>query len=138
MDLSLAQLRLARATVPLAALACQDMARLGFAPRTFDAICAYYSIIHIPRELHAGVLSAFREVLVEGGLALVCLGADDNPAQHGEFMGAPMFWSHYDAPTNLDLLRTCGFEVLWHEVVADQTSPGSEHLFALGRKAPSS
>jgi hypothetical protein len=48
-----------------------------------------------------------------------------------------MYWSHYDAPTYLSLLRRAGFAVLWSEIISD--SLGGEaatggHLFVLARK----
>ena len=54
-----------------------------------------------------------------------------------DFYGARMYWSHYDAPTNLELLRQAGFETVWSEVIGD--SLGGEaatggHLFVLARK----
>lgn len=137
-DFSRQQLTLAAGHVPAAALACMDLSRLGFAAGTFDAVVSYYAIIHIPRDEHAGILAAFHRLLRPGGLAFLCLGAMDIADDLADdFYGVPMYWSHYDAPTNLALLRQAGLEVVWSEIIGD--SLGGEaatggHLFVLVRK----
>ena len=137
-DFAERQLALAARHAPAAALACMDLTRLGFAARTFDAVVSYYAIIHIPRDEHAGILTAFRRLLRPGGLAFLCLGAMDSADDLADdFYGVPMYWSHFDAPANLELLRKAGFEVLWWEIISD--SLGGEaatggHLFVLARK----
>ena len=137
-DFSPRQLKLAAQNAPAALLACQDLTRLGLAPATFDAVCSYYAIIHIPRAAHAGILADFHRLLRPGGLAFLCLGAADLDDDYDDdFYGARMYWSHYDAKTNLELLRRAGFDVLWWEVISD--SLGGEaatggHLFVLAQK----
>ena len=138
LDFSVAQLALARVNVPEAALACQDLTALGLAPAAFDAVCSYYAIIHIPREEHAAILAAFYRALKPGGYAFLCLGAADLDDDYADdYFGARMYWSHYDAPTNLALLREVGFEVVWSAFVPDSledSPPDAGHLFVLGRK----
>jgi len=134
-DFAEAQLRLARQLVPGAQFVCQDITDLGFPDATFDAICSYYAIIHIPRQAHKALLQDFYRMLKPSGLALLCLGADDLEEDIVEdYLGARMYWSHYDAETNLDLINACRFELIWSKVVADASSPGSGHLFALVQK----
>jgi len=67
-----------------------------------------------------------------GGVALLCLGAGDVAEDHDpeSWLGAPMFWSHFDAETNLEMLRASGFDIIRHELVADPMHHG-RHLFAL-------
>ena len=50
-DLSAAQLALARRNAPEARLVRADMVDLAFAPRSFDAVVAFWTLIHVPREL---------------------------------------------------------------------------------------
>jgi ubiquinone/menaquinone biosynthesis C-methylase UbiE len=47
-DISAAQLALARQHVPNATLIQADMMALAFPPASFDAIVALYSLIHLP------------------------------------------------------------------------------------------
>ncbi len=136
-DFAEGQLRKARILVPRARFVCQDIARFGFPGGAFDAICSYYAIIHIPRQEHEGILRRFHRLLKPAGLALLCLGAEDLEEDIEEdFLGARMYWSHYNAETNLRLLRACGFSVIWSRVVGDALSPGSGHLFVLAQKQP--
>jgi SAM-dependent methyltransferase len=76
-DFSEAQIELARTNVPNARFICEDMTRLDFQDDTFDAICSYYAIIHIPREEHRALFASFYRMLKAGGLALLCLGAEN-------------------------------------------------------------
>jgi len=137
-DFAEAQVGLARQLVPRARFICQDMTTLSFPDCVFDAICSYYAIIHIPRDEHQGLLLNFHRMLKPSGLALLCLGAGDLPTDiDDDYLGARMFWSHYDADTNVELLKECGFGVIWSKVVADQSSPGSSHLFVLAQRGKS-
>lgn len=139
LDFAVAQLALARQNVPGGAFVCQDMTALGLAPAAFDAVCSYYAIIHIPREEHAGILRAFHRVLKPGGYAFLCLGAADLDDDYDDdYFGVRMYWSHYDAPTNLALLRDVGFAVEWSAFVRDSlgdSPPNVGHLFVLACRA---
>jgi len=48
-DFSLAQLRMGHQLVPPAHFTCQDIVQLAFSPDTFDGVCSFYAILHIPR-----------------------------------------------------------------------------------------
>src|SRR5688572_30678546 len=73
-DFSEVQIELAKKNVPNATFVCQDMTKLDFPDNTFDGICSYYAIIHIPREEHQPLLVNFHRMLKPDGLALLCLG----------------------------------------------------------------
>jgi DME family drug/metabolite transporter len=134
-DFSTEQIRLARQLVPQAQFLCQDLTALELPDNSFDAICSYYAIIHIPRQAHRALLVNFYRMLKPSGLALLCMGADDLPEDVDEsYFGERMVWSHYDAETNLQILRECGFDVLWSRIVADCTDPNAVHLFVLVQK----
>ena len=130
-DFADSQLELARRQVPEGRWVCADLVALPFAAASFDAVCSYYAIIHVPRERHADVLRGCARVLRAGGLALLCLGAGDLPAWTEPYHGEPMYWSHYDAPTSLALVNRAGLEVVWHRWVAEGSAG---HLFVLARR----
>jgi SAM-dependent methyltransferase len=135
-DFAEEQIRLARQLVPQARFLCQDITQPTFADNSFDAICSYYAIIHIPRQEHVALLQDFHRILKPSGLVLLCLGADNLERDIAEdYLGTRMHWSHYDAETNLVMVRACGFEIIWSGVVADATSPGASHLFVLAQRA---
>jgi ubiquinone/menaquinone biosynthesis C-methylase UbiE len=134
-DFSEAQIELAKKNVPKARFICQDMTILDFPENTFDGICSYYAIIHIPREEHQPLLTNFYRILKPEGLALVCLGAEDLADDIDEnYLGTRMYWSHYDVETYLNMLKNCCFSILWSKRVPDETCEGSGHLFVLLRK----
>ena len=134
-DFSEAQIELAKKNVPKARFICQDLTILDFPENTFDGICSYYAIIHIPREEHQPLLTKFYGILKPGGWALLCLGAEDLADDIDEnYLGTRMYWSHYDTDTYLKMLKDCGFSVVWSKRIADETCEGSGHLFVLLRK----
>jgi ubiquinone/menaquinone biosynthesis C-methylase UbiE len=57
-DISAQHIALARRNVPAATFVQADMAALDFPPAGFDAVAAFFSIIHVPREEHAALLHA--------------------------------------------------------------------------------
>lgn len=134
-DFSEAQIELARKNVPNATFLCEDMTKLSFAENTFDGITSYYAIIHVPSEEHQSLLVNFYRMLKPDGLALLCLGANESLDDgDDEFFGTPMYWSHFGAETNLQMLRDCGFTIVWSKLVGDSTCEGAAHLFVLAQK----
>ncbi|MEE9592460.1 MAG: methyltransferase domain-containing protein [Thermoplasmata archaeon] len=134
-DFAEEQIRRARRLVPEATFLCEDITELAFDDGTFDTICSYYAIIHIPRDEHRGLLRNFYRMLRPGGLVLLAMGSTDTPEDSADYHGARMFWSHYDAETNQKMLKDVGFAVIWAKLVADPVDlEGGEGLFVLARK----
>ncbi|MFQ5918471.1 MAG: class I SAM-dependent methyltransferase [Thermoplasmata archaeon] len=134
-DFAEEQIRRARRLVPGATFVCADVTKLSFPDETFDAICSYYAIIHIPRAEHRGLLRNFHRMLKPGGFALLSLGSTDSPEDIAEYHGAQMFWSHYDAETNQEMLKDVGFTLVWAKLVGDPVDPdGGRGLFVLAQK----
>jgi 2-polyprenyl-3-methyl-5-hydroxy-6-metoxy-1,4-benzoquinol methylase len=134
-DFSETQVELAKQHVPRANFICRDMTKLDFPENTFDGICSYYAIIHIPREEHQALLINFHRMLQPEGFALLCLGAEHLIDDIDEnYLGTRMYWSHYDTETYLNMLKDCGFSILWSKQVADESCEGSGHLFLLAQK----
>jgi|WetSurSiteA1Bulk_404760.scaffolds.fasta_scaffold34260_1 SAM-dependent methyltransferase len=138
-DFSEAQIELARKHVPNGTFICRDMTNLDFPEETFDGICSYYAIIHIPREDHYALLANFCKILKPGGLALLCLGAENLADDIQEnYLGTRMYWSHFDTETYLSMLKDCGLSIIWTKLVVDETCEGVYHLFVLTRKQDTS
>ncbi len=134
-DFSEAQIELAKSHVPKGTFVCQDMTKLDFPDETFDGICSYYAIIHIPREEHQTLLANFYRMLKPSGVALLCLGAEHLVDDIDEnYLGTRMYWSHYDTETYLRILKECNFSILWSSRVADESCEGAGHLFVLVQK----
>jgi ubiquinone/menaquinone biosynthesis C-methylase UbiE len=134
-DFSEAQIELAGKNVPAATFICADMTKLDFPESSFEGICSYYAIIHIPREEHESLLKDFYRFLKPNGLALLCLGAEHLIDDVDEnYLGTRMYWSHYDTDTYLKMLIDCGFSPVWSKFVGDGSCEGAGHLFVLVEK----
>lgn len=134
-DFSESQIQLAKKNVPNTHFFCQDMTGLDFPDQSLDGICSYYAIIHIPREEHEALFVNFHRMLRTGGVALLCLGAEDlADGVDEDFLGAHMYWSHYDSKTYLQMLKDRGFTVIWAKHIPDETCESAKHLFVLVQK----
>ena len=116
-DISGEQLRRARALVRGARFVEADYTDLELAARSLDAVAAVLTLTHVPRDEHAALLARIAEWLRPGGLLLSSFGTADTPGGvEDDWLGAPMFFSSFDAETNRRLVRDAGFELLRDEV----------------------
>ena len=130
-DFALEQIRLAKREAIGVEFVCADIANLPIRGGAFQAVCCYYTIIHVHRTEHQRVLEGFLNILKPGGLALLCMGAGDLPEDKSCYHGAPMFWSHYDGDTNIEMITQAGFHIIWSKFIVDPTHPSRVHLFVL-------
>ena len=116
-DISRAQLERARTLVPGETFVEADYT--AFEPEVpVDAVVAVLTTTHVPREEHAVLLARIAGWLRPGGLLLATFGTGDLDSWFEEdWLGAPMFFSHFDAETNLRLVREAGFSLLESEIV---------------------
>ncbi len=115
LDISREQLTLAVRNVPEADFVRADMTRLPF-HAAFDAVIAFYSMTHVPRDEHVGLLKDIYQLLEPGGLFVATMGHGDSPdSVEPDWLGAPMFFSHYDSETNVRLVKEAGFNILTSE-----------------------
>jgi SAM-dependent methyltransferase len=112
-DISPEQLALAGKNVPEANLILGDMTTLEFDDNSCDAVTAFYSITHIPRVEHPDLFILIFRILRPGGILVANLGKDDLPdSVEDDWLGKPMFFSHYDADTSEAMIRKIGFEII--------------------------
>lgn len=135
-DLSAEQIARAREHVPHATFIQADMTALRYAPVSFDAVAAFYSIIHVPREEQPALLGQIAGWLRPGGLLVASFGARDNPADYADdWLGAPMYWSGYDAATNRRLVEEAGLLVERAQLeTADEDGRPITFLWIVARK----
>ncbi len=111
-DFSAACLERARRNAPRARYVQADITSLGLRPGAFDAVVAFYSLIHVPREEQGGVFIEAAQWLRPGGVLLATLGSRDLPAgTDDDWRGVEMYWSSYDVETNVALAADVGFDV---------------------------
>ncbi|MBN9062594.1 MAG: hypothetical protein BGP06_18100 [Rhizobiales bacterium 65-9] len=119
-DGSRRQIALAKSNEPRADFICADMTAVDFLPASFDAVTAFYSITHVPRDAHPALLANVFRWLRPGGAFLATFGAEDTPGWRGDWLGAPMFFSHFDAATNRAMVEEAGFAIESDEMVGEE------------------
>ncbi|HKG57147.1 MAG TPA: class I SAM-dependent methyltransferase [Candidatus Limnocylindrales bacterium] len=135
-DISGAQIQLARANVPTATFVQGDMTTLELAPSTFDAVVAFYSITHVPRDEHAALLGRITSWLRPAGVFVASMGVEDDPGGvERDWLGVDMYFSHFSAKRNRRLVEAAGMEIESADVLAE---PGDRHdarfLWVVARK----
>ncbi len=135
-DISANQLELARREVPGATFIHADMASVSFPPESFDGVAAFYSLFHVPREEHAALLARLAGWLCPGGLLVATMGARDNPSDIADdWLGAPMYWSQWDAATNRQLVEQAGLRIISaREETADEDGALITFLWVVAEK----
>jgi ubiquinone/menaquinone biosynthesis C-methylase UbiE len=123
-DLSEEQLRLARAAAPEATFVQADFAEVDFPAGGFDAVTAFYSLVHLPRADHSHLLAKVWRWLRPGGFFLASLSTVGGPDRIEKWLGVEMFFSGFDAETNSRLIREAGFETLIEEIVSMREPEG--------------
>ena len=135
-DISAEQVRRASANVPGARFLRADMTALELPPGALDAVVAFYSIIHVPRDEQAPLLRSIHGWLAPGGSFLCTLGAHDAQADiEADWLGAPMYWSSFDVDANLRMLRAAGFAILCSRLeTAEEDGQPVTFLWVLARR----
>jgi ubiquinone/menaquinone biosynthesis C-methylase UbiE len=137
-DISAAQIELARHHVPEASFIHADYTDLDVAPRSVDAVVAILTLTHVPREEHQDLLARMAGWLRDGGFLLCSLGVDDAAGSiEDDWLGVPMFFSSFDADTNRSLVADAGLDAVHDEIVAMQEEGYGEarFLWVLAEKA---
>jgi SAM-dependent methyltransferase len=119
-DISATQVALARRNVPTATFLLADMTALAFAPASFDAVVAFYSLTHVPRDDVPPLLSRIRDWLRPGGTFLASMGVEDDPGTIEEgWLGVDMYFSHFSAKKNRRLVEEAGLVVDSSDVLVE-------------------
>lgn len=123
-DISAEQLRRARERIPAATFIHADAATVHLAKGGFDAVVSLYVLNNLPREELGALFRRIRDWLRPDGLFLASLPAFDLPAWQGDWLGADMFFSGWDADTTLLVAGEAGLEIVDHRVEAMQEPEG--------------
>lgn len=127
-DISERQIELARMNVPGAKFIQGDMMTQAFPEGSFDAVVAFFSIFHLPREEHGAVFDKIAAWLRPGGYLVASTGSCSDPGTVHDWLGAPMYWSFYPSARSLELIQASGLEIVR---ASDETSDedGEPHTF---------
>jgi SAM-dependent methyltransferase len=137
-DLSASQLDMARRNVPGATFLQADMTTLAFETASFDAVVAFYSLTHVPRDEQAPLLERIRGWLRPGGLFLASMGADDEPGDvEPDWLGVDMFFSHFGAKANRRLVEGAGLVIERSELAVEPEDRHDARFLWVVARAPS-
>jgi cyclopropane fatty-acyl-phospholipid synthase-like methyltransferase len=132
-DASARQIERARCNVPQAHFIRADVTTIEFLAFAFDAVAAFYSITHIPRDRHAPFLKRLAQWLRPGGWFLASFGATALDDWVGNWPGTTMFFSHYDRALTQELVSDAGLLVERAEVL-QQDNEETEFLWITVRR----
>ncbi|MUL83090.1 MULTISPECIES: class I SAM-dependent methyltransferase [unclassified Mycolicibacterium] len=112
-DGSAAMVSIARQRWPGVPFQTADMFDLPHEAGTFDAVCAWYSIIHTPTEVLPELFTRFRRVLTDPGWLLLGFQTDAAPAVYDHAFGreVALTFLRHDADTVCTALEASGFTV---------------------------
>jgi SAM-dependent methyltransferase len=135
-DISHVQIQRARHLVPGAKFCCVDATTLRMPPRSFEAVVALYSLIHMPLTTQPALLGSVASWLVQDGVLLLSAGWSEWTGTDDGWLGSEttMWWSHADVATYRKWLAQAGFVVLREEFVPE--GDGGHSLFWARRTAP--
>jgi SAM-dependent methyltransferase len=130
-DISARQIGLAATNAPLASFIHGDVTTLDFAPASFDAAVASYSLFHVPRAEHHTLFRSIAGWLRRGGVLLANFGVGDKEVDYDEdWLGAPQFWSSFDADGERAALTAAGFSLVF-DSIETIIEDGRPHPFLL-------
>jgi SAM-dependent methyltransferase len=136
-DFSAQQIALARQNVPGAQFVQADITQLDLPAASFDAVAAFYTFIHVPREEQSKLLRDIASWLRPGGLLVATMSVESVKADYAEdFLGAPMYWSGFDGETNKRLVEEAGLRIVSaQEETAIEFDRPVTFLWVVARKA---
>ena len=113
-DLSPAMIDVARRLNPGMRFEAADMRELPFADRSQGGVVAFYSLLHIPRDEVAAVLSELARVLLRSGRVLVAVHGGSGTISQQEFLGqrVPFEATLFEKDELVGPMEAAGFEVV--------------------------
>jgi SAM-dependent methyltransferase len=137
-DISATQLEMARRNVPSAAFIKADMTALAFEPASFDAVVAFYSLTHVPRDEQVDLIERIRGWLRPGGVFIASMGADDEPGEvEPDWLGVDMYFSHFGAKANRRLVERAGLVIERAELAVEPEDRHDARFLWVVARAPS-
>jgi SAM-dependent methyltransferase len=136
-DISATQIELARRNVPAATFLQADMTALDFPAGSFDAVTAFYSLTHVPRDEQGPLLERIARWLRPGGVFVASMGVEDDPGDvEHDWLGVDMYFSHFGAKKNRRLVERAGFKVEEAEIDAEPEDRHDARFLWIVARAP--
>jgi SAM-dependent methyltransferase len=136
-DISATQIELARRNVPGATFLQADMTALAFPARSFDAVVAFYSLTHVPRDEQGPLLERIATWLRPGGVFIASMGVEEDPGGvERDWLGVDMYFSHFGAKKNRRLVERAGLVVESSEIHAEPEDRHDARFLWIVARAP--
>ena len=132
-DISDVQISRARDLVPAATFVRTDLAEVSFDEASFDAVCSFYALIHLPDADQRAVISRIGTWLNPGGVFIATVGHTAWTGKESGWLGgdAPMWWSHPDEATYRRWFIAAGMDIVDRQFVPEGSSG---HVLFLARR----
>jgi cyclopropane fatty-acyl-phospholipid synthase-like methyltransferase len=115
-DVSKRMIELAKKNVPEGFYEVKDMLNLREGEYCVDGVVSFSAIFHAARENYQGLLKKLASFMPNGGVILLTMGPGEWKGTEEDFHGANMFWSHYGADKNRELIENAGFKINLNEI----------------------
>lgn len=115
-DVSPRQIELAKAQVPEGYFEARNMLDLQAGEFNVDGLVSFYAVFHTPRKNHSQLLRRFASFVRPDGALLITMGVNRWEGTESDFHGVEMYWSHFDADTNRQLVEAAGFDIKFAEI----------------------
>jgi 2-polyprenyl-3-methyl-5-hydroxy-6-metoxy-1,4-benzoquinol methylase len=135
-DISEIQIDRARHLIPAAEFICGDVVDMKFAPETFSAIVAFYSLIHIPIGEQPDLIKKIGSWIKADGhfMATVAMNSDEYTEKDWlGVQGANMFWSHAELSTTRKWINDAGISIVYEKYIPEGNH-GHQLIFGKKRR----
>lgn len=124
-DISQAQIDLAKEHCPGGTFIKEDMVALVFEPESFDAVCSFYAIWHLPVEDQAEIMMKMKGWVKKGGKLLLNLQTEKGEHWIKDWMGHPMYSCGAGIEANRKMVEQEGFRIE-EEIASEQVGRFTE------------
>jgi cyclopropane fatty-acyl-phospholipid synthase-like methyltransferase len=123
-DVSRAQLALARRRVPHATFVLGDLTSMAFQPSSFDGVVAFYVFMHVPEEELGGTFARIFEWLRPGGRLMLSLSTIEAEDRVEKWLDVPMFFARFTPGLSERLLSEIGFTLEMSDIREEGVDDG--------------
>ncbi|WP_328608451.1 methyltransferase domain-containing protein [Amycolatopsis sp. NBC_00345] len=137
LDVSAVMVELARSRVPQAEFVQADVREWQSEPESWDAVCAFFSFLQLPRADTEAVLADIARWLVPGGQLVLVTVPMDVEGLRVPFLGHHIEVTSFAEPDLVDRVRASGLDVTGtrSEVFDEPGAEPEEHLLITARKS---
>lgn len=131
-DISASQIALARENVaksPRVDFVHADMTTLEYSEARFDAVIAFYSFFHLPREEQGPTVKKITRWLKPGGVLLFNLATEEGDRSLDNWMGVKMFSAGLGVEGNNTMMRDFGEGLEFKDKVIGEKGGLREEVF---------